>query len=401
MKIAFLTREYPPDTLWGGEAVAYYNLARGLAERGHEVHVICQAVDKPKDFLQEGVFIHRVGTNSKRYSAIARINYSFHAWQKLKKIIKKRRIEIVVAPYWSAEGFLYCLRKQTPLIVQTTSSPRDAIRTKSYSGIGQLLNLKILSFLADFTARRANRIIADSKANYDQVIEEIHIKPDKINIVHLTVDASKFRFVESGFRHRLGIPPQMPLILSIGRLEARKGIHILSQAIPEVVKNIPEVKFVLVGRDTNTAPEGGSFKRYIIDNAQVYDCQNNLVFFDSLPEDELIQLYSACDAFVFPSLKESFGLPVIEAMACGKPVVATPVGIVPELEPYRLKGLEIIPVGDVERLVKAVLKFLSLKDEERQLIARENRELAEMRFPINSQAESIIRIYTEVLNRRV
>lgn len=56
MKIAFLTRNYPPDSLWGGDAVVYHNLARGLAERGHEVHVICQATGEAAEYVQGGVF---------------------------------------------------------------------------------------------------------------------------------------------------------------------------------------------------------------------------------------------------------------------------------------------------------------------------------------------------------
>ena len=85
MKIALLTREYPPDTAWGGIATFYYSLSRALAQRGHEVHVICQAVNGPEEYASDGVLVHRVGTNPKRYSALARVNYSFRAWRKLRE----------------------------------------------------------------------------------------------------------------------------------------------------------------------------------------------------------------------------------------------------------------------------------------------------------------------------
>ena len=70
MKVAFLSREYPPDTAWGGLASGYYNIAHALVKQGHEVHIICQAVEKAGDYIDGGVFVHRVGTNPRRYSAI-------------------------------------------------------------------------------------------------------------------------------------------------------------------------------------------------------------------------------------------------------------------------------------------------------------------------------------------
>ena len=84
MRVALLSREYPPDTVWGGIATMYHTLSHALADSGHEVHVICQAASEPRDFIDNGVFVHRVGTNPKRYSAMARIDYSIHAWLKLR-----------------------------------------------------------------------------------------------------------------------------------------------------------------------------------------------------------------------------------------------------------------------------------------------------------------------------
>lgn len=397
MRIAYLSREYPPDTLWGGEAIVHYTLTSALAKHGHEVHVICQAIDKPKDLLQEGVFVHRVGTNPKRYSAIARINYSFHAYCKLREVIEKYRIEIVEASYWSAEGFPYCLRKQVPLIVKTQSFPRDAIRAKNYSGIKELINLKILSLLADFTARRADMVISDSRSNYERVIKELSINPEKVNIVHHAINISKYRFVKSNIREKLAIPLDVPLILFVGRLEARKGLHILSQAMPGIASSISDARFVLVGKDTSSAPGGSSFKQYLLEEAQAHNLQDNLVFVDFLPEDELIQLYSACDVFVFPSLHESFGLPTLEAMSCRRPVVATSTGIIPELEPFALRGLEVVPVGDAHRLAKATIKMLLLGDGTKKWIGKENRGLVKTKFFIPTWVDKMIEVYVRTL----
>ena len=398
MKVAFLSREYPPDTAWGGVATVYYSLAYGLVERGHEVHVICQAVGKPRDLVDDGVFIHRVGTNPKRYSAMARINYSVHAWLKLRKVIKEREIEIVEASRWGAEALLYSLIKRTPLVVRVGISASDILRTKTYSGIKELLALKILSRLDDFSAKRADRVVAISKDPYTQAIEKLHIDPEKVDIVHHAIDTNKYRFVESDTREKLGISGDAPLVLFVGRLEARKGVHILCQAIPEIIRSIPMSKFVLVGQDTNTAPDGGSVKRYITEEAKTGGFIDKLVFIDFLSADELIPLYSACDLFVLPSLQESFGLVIVEAMACGKPVVATSTGVVPELALDGESGI-MVPPGDAREFTEAMIKLLSLKDEDKRLIARRNRQLIETRFSISAWADKMIEVYEKALRK--
>lgn len=398
MKVAFLSREYPPDTAWGGVATVYYSLAYGLVERGHEVHVICQAVGKPRDLVDDGVFIHRVGTNPKRYSAMARINYSVHAWLKLRKVIKEHEIEIVEASRWGAEALLYSLIKRTPLVVRVGISASDILRTKTYSGIKELLALKILSRLDDFSAKRADRVVAISKDPYTQAIEKLHIDPEKVDIVHHAIDTNKYRFVESDTREKLGISGDAPLVLFVGRLEARKGVHILCQAIPEIIRSIPMSKFVLVGQDTNTAPDGGSVKRYITEEAKTGGFIDKLVFIDFLSADELIPLYSACDLFVLPSFQESFGLVVVEAMACGKPVVATSTGVVPELALDGESGI-MVPPGDAGEFTEAMIKLLSLKDEDKRLIARRNRQLIETRFSISAWADKMIEVYEKALRK--
>jgi len=396
MKVAFLSREYPPDTAWGGIGTGYHSLARALARRGHQVHVICQAAGQPGDLIDDGVFVHRVGTNPKRYSVLARLNYSLHAWLKLRELIRKQGIDIVEATYWGAEGLLYSLRTRAPLVVGIQSAARDIIGTRTYSGMAQLTSLKILSRLEDFTIRRASLVSANSRAMYIEATDRLHIDPGKVEIVHHAVDTEKYRFVASDIRGRLGIPINAPLVLFVGRLEARKGVHILCQAIPEIIKGLPATRFVLLGRDTNTAPEGGSFRSYIAREAEVHGFSNNLILTDFLSQDELVKLYSACDVFVLPSLQEAFGLVVLEAMACGKPVVATATGIVPELGLDGASGI-MVPTNDAAELAQAIVKLLRLGEEDKQRIARRNRELVESSFSLPVWADNVVQFYDKAL----
>ena len=398
MKIAFLSREYPPDTAWGGLATVYDSLARALTERGHEVHVICQAIGKPADYMAGEIFVHRVGTNPKRYSAMARVNYSYHAWIKLREVIRAYVIDIVEATYWGADAILYSLKKRTPLVVRIDVSASDILRTRNYSGIKELLSLKVLSRLEALSTKRADQVIAISQDLYNRAIDELHIDPKKVDVVHHGVDTSRYRCVVSDVRDRLDIPRQSPLVLFVGRLEARKGVHVLRDAIPEILRSMPMTRFLLVGRDTNTSPNGGSVKSHLIEEAKGRGFADNLVFIEFLSPDELIELYSACDVFLLPSLQEGFSMVILEALACGKPIVATSAGGASDIGLTPPSGI-MVPPNNASELAQAILDLLSLNEEDRKLVARKNRELVESRFSIDAWVDDVIKVYEKALTK--
>jgi glycosyltransferase involved in cell wall biosynthesis len=102
---------------------------------------------------------------------------------------------------------------------------------------------------------------------------------------------------------------------------------------------------------------------------------------------------------ISPSLHESFGLVVVEAMACGKPVVAISTGIVPELGLDGKGGIVVGP-GDAAVLAEATMKMLSLNGKERKLVAGENRELAVTGFSIPAWVDKVVCVYEKALSKR-
>jgi len=399
MKIAFLSREYPPDTAWGGLATLYHSLACALVQRGHEVHVICQALDKPAESVEDGVIVHRVGTNPKRYTAMSRINYMFHAWLKLRDIIKRHGIEVVEANYWGAEAFLYTFEKRVPLVIRGDLAARDMLLTKNYSGMKEKTALKALSLLEDYSLRKADRVIAISRNMYTGIINRLHIPKEKVDIVLHGIDTSRYHFVESDIRKRLEIPERFPLVLFVGRLERRKGVLVLCQAIPEVIRSMPMARFVFVGRDTKSAPGGGSVRSYISQIADHYGYAGNLHFIEFLPPDELIAMYSACDVFVLPSVQEGCGLVTLEALSCGKPVVATNTGVVLDLglEP---PCLEIVSPANAVRMAESIIRMLLLNNDQRRLAAKKGRELIETRFSTSKWVDNVLLVYEKALIKK-
>nr|WP_320161341.1 glycosyltransferase [uncultured Methanoregula sp.] len=116
-------------------------------------------------------------------------------------------------------------------------------------------------------------------------------------------------------REKLGLPLDRKIILSIGNLVEEKGQKFLIEAVANLVDHRDDIICILIGR--------GSLKRDLMARIRSLHLENHFLMAGGKPHNELPLWINACDIFVFPSLKESFGVVQIEAMACGKPVVAT------------------------------------------------------------------------------
>ena len=401
LRIVILTREYPPETTWGGCAIVNYNLARALAAKKHEVHVICQGVDQVYDRLEEGVWVHRVGNDTRSYSIIARSKYMLASWRKLRKLHKAGKIDIIQADHWSGEGIICALWKKSALIIKTQNlGPGTALRIKNYSGFKNYLGLLGMSWLTNFASNRADRFISESKVDIAEVTKGLNINPEKVDLIYNGIDTSQYHYITPNARRELGLLKNTSLVLVVGRLEKRKGIDVLINAIPLVLDKKPDTRFLFIGRDSETAPGGGSFKRWMENQAKRQGFLDNLIFKGFMPPDELPKVYSACDVFVLPSREESFALVVTEAMACGRPVVATPVGIVSELARDKIRGLEVVTVEDFKELADGILKMLSLTKQEKDYIAKENRDLIERKFSFTLWADQVVKTYEKALAGR-
>lgn len=398
MRIAYLSKEYPPYGLNFASALFYPKLAGALSQRGHEVHIISQAVKGKEEHVEEGIYIHRVGPPPKTGSGVTRMRYNLSAWLKLRELVDKYAIEVVDAPITFGEGFMYSFRKQTPLVLQTFAFSDMFLKTKSYNGASERLSFMLSSYLESISLKRADKIIANSPQTYRYLIEEKKITDERVRLVwESRIDLEKFKFTPSDIRAKLGVPSESPLILYVSWLQARKGVHILCDAVPQVIKHLPQALFVLLGRDTDSAPGGGSFKQYIFNSARRLGFLSNIrIIDDFIPEAELIQLYSACDVFVLPSLSETFGWPLIEAMACGRPVVATATGIAPEFDGIS-RALVVAPPGEPEALAQAIIKLLSIPKEEREHLAASHRQIVEERFSFQRMVDSILSVYEQAI----
>lgn len=398
MRNVILTREYPPDTAWGGCAIINHDLAKMLVRNGHEVHVVCQGVDKEYDAIEEGVIVHRVGTDARTHSINARIKYMIAVWKKLKELYKDGDIDIVQADYWGGEGIICILQNKSPLVIKTQSGAQSIIKAKNYPDFKSYFGLSVLSRLANFAISHADSIIFESKTNFFDITSQVNIKSEKARVIYNGIDTNHYRYIPTN--RDIFKLPDGKIVLFVGRMEQIKGIDILIESIPMILQKMPDINFVLVGQDRDTAPGGGSFKNWMKSRASDLGVDHNIIFKDAVTSTDLCLLYSICDILVLPSREESFGLVVIEAMSCGKPIVTTPVGIIKELMEENIQGIEIVPIGDIEKLANGILKMLSLDDHEKIKISKENRDIIEKRYSLDHWSDQIIGVYNSILERK-
>jgi glycosyltransferase involved in cell wall biosynthesis len=240
------------------------------------------------------------------------------------------------------------------------------------------------------SVRRADFIIADSENTRNDVVVLLGVQPSSIAVVPGGVEA-RFKAVTDtmllqAVRRRLGIG-DAPFVLAIGVLEPRKNLSRLMDAF-QVVKargQVPtNLKLVLAGG------KGWLFDD-IFEHQAESPIRNDIVLPGFISDDLLPALYSAADAFAFPSLYEGFGLPILEAMACGTPVVASRASCLPEVADGA--ALMIDP-NDVDDLADA-LERVVIDTELRARLVEQGRHRA-ARYTWRAAAERLLEVYLRV-----
>jgi glycosyltransferase involved in cell wall biosynthesis len=222
---------------------------------------------------------------------------------------------------------------------------------------------------------------------------------NRVRIVPAGIDFSRFASVPEGgpFRKAFSIPENIPLVLFSGRLAVNKGLMVLAEAAPAVLKQFPDTRFVIAGQDMGVRE--GMEKR--LKELGVLD---RFLFTGHIKDDALfLSAYGACDVFVLPSEYEAFGLVLLEAMASGKPCVATSVGGMPEVlgEPSPPKGMNqtgcgmLVDYQDRDQLAGAIGRLLGDR-KLRQTMGAAGRERVQKEFNWDAVTARILEIYVEL-----
>ena len=186
-------------------------------------------------------------------------------------------------------------------------------------------NRRYLAAFTGLAARKARRIIAISESTRQDVIELLHIPPEKVRTI-CGVDSAfnpRPRQEILDFRRQKELPDDF--ILFLGTLEPRKNISTLLQAYARWQQFDPQAPPLFV------AGAKGWYYQEAFAEVERFGLENAVIFPGYIPPQELPLWYNAAKIFVYPSLYEGFGLPVLEAMACGTPVVTSRASSLPEV----------------------------------------------------------------------
>ena len=166
---------------------------------------------------------------------------------------------------------------------------------------------------------KADLTLAVSNYTRDRLIQEVGLDPDRVKILPNTFAADRFAIAPKPPRllRRYGLRPDTPVILTVCRLadtECYKGYDQIIKAMPEIVRAVPEARYLLVGK----GPDRPRIERLIAEAG----VQDAVILAGFVPDEELAEHYNLCDIFAMPSRAEGFGIVYLEALACGKTVLA-------------------------------------------------------------------------------
>jgi phosphatidylinositol alpha-1,6-mannosyltransferase len=207
--------------------------------------------------------------------------------------------------------------------------------------------------------RGAAAVIANSR-NTKKLLQNIGVDASRVHIIHPGVDAQSFCVSPHAAqrirqKHQLGTAP---VLLTVGRMQRRKGQDMVIQSLPRIRQRIPQVKYVMVG----TGEELVSLATL----AQVLGVQDSVIFAGSVPDQELASYYASCDVFIMPNRQigddiEGFGIAYLEAGAAGKPVIGGTSGGTEDAIVDGVTGLRVNGNSSVE-IANAVIDLLSTPD---------------------------------------
>jgi len=350
VKVCIVNSYYPP---WIGGAETYTkNLARSLSRRGHKVTVYCS--DRPLRSgvsFEDGIEIVRMRTPAAFYGTPVVF---------FPPKILKEDYDVIHAnfpsPYLAAVSSWISAVRNIPAVL-TWHNDLPPVT----SGAGLLVKLHDLVSGSYLDAYR--RIIATTEV-YSKRSKTLQRYRDKVVVIQNGVDTGRFNpEVDGGqVRERFGLKEGTKVVLFVGALttwHAYKGVDVLLKAFQLVSKKHGDAKLLIVG--------GGELLEYYRSLSVELGLASSSVLFAGRVDDEALpQYYSACDVAVLPSKdsSEGFGLVLLEAMACGKPVIGSKVGGIVEVIDDGGNGLLVEP-NDVGQLAHAIEIMLS--DDERRI----------------------------------
>ena len=309
-------------------------------------------------------------------------SFNWLSAMKMAQLIKKERVSLVHAHAPFAGSIISSLAGKlagVPVIIH--AHLQDVLSSNSFIRSYQ-------NMMNYWTSRNCcNAIIAVSHQVKDALITE-GFDSHKFSVVHNGTPLNTLE-IYSNIRTQLNIPEDIPVVIHVGRLCKSKGQHLLLQAAANLHQPGQEAVYLIVGKDLE---QDGAYLNYLKDMAQELGINKSVHFLGH--RADIPQLLALSDLLVLPSYTEGLPLVILEAMAAGLPVVATPVGGIPEVVIHQETGL-LVPVEDVQGLGDAILRLLQ-NPHLMQEMGSKALEMVRKDFSVEKMCREVFDIYQKV-----
>ncbi|MGC9522461.1 MAG: glycosyltransferase family 4 protein [Anaerolineae bacterium] len=383
LKVLIVLTYYRPHT--SGLTIYAERLARGLAERGHQVTVLTSRYDLrlPGRETSNGVNIVRAPVLFRISKGVIMPTFGLLAW----KYVSQADVISLHLPQFDAAGVALrgrLLRKPTLLTYHCD--------LKLPGGWFNRVVNRVVLWMNDLAGRFSHGVVAytqdfaDHSPFLQRFQDKLHVIPPPVDIPEMT-DSGIAAFA------RMHNPKgKHPVIGMAARLAAEKGVEILLQAFPKILERYPGARVLFAGQYRDVLAEEAYAQR-LMPQIRRYEDMGKWKFLGVLDAMQMAAFYPNLDVITVPSLNstESFGLVQVEAMLCGTPSVASDLPGV--RQPVLQTGMgEIAPVGDPDGLAEAILKVLDRPE----AYVRSAEEIAE-RFSTGRTVEAYEALFQRML----
>lgn len=332
---------YTDTPIYGGAERHMYLLASNLDDSRYQVTLICsnfrQLDEWCDNFSKTGMRVIRLNVGHKHDPR--------HLFQ-LRKILRYEKPDLLHLHLWNPGSCRYAFMAAKNSGAKIIATEHDPF---ALNGLKKSLKKSSL--------KKVNQVIAVSNSNKELIMKLYPELEEKITTVHNGIDLEAFDRETGHFasqeRARIrnsffSAATDDFIILSIATLHPRKGLKYLIESMKEVTAKEPKVKLAIAG--------DGPQKKALLKQIKKLDLENNVLLLGNI--DNIPKILKSSDLFVLPSIKEAFGLVLLEAMAAELPIIATAVGGIPEIiHPH--KNGELVEPANSKELAAKILELVN------------------------------------------
>ena len=335
-----------PSTQRGGAEEYVLKIAKAALKVGWEIQVALPNTSGTAslidDFTRHDIKYHQLDIGNLEGSKLASIQASLSKLLTIGKLLSKVKSDVVLlnlpAHHLGLIVLLVCGLLRVPtavvfhLIPFSASFSKSKLRTYHWAKSRNQKWITISNYNRRCLAKEFDLDIGEFYCIYNGIKQESIIES---NIVKFDSD----RHIRSKIRQELGLRENSKLLLTVARLHPQKGHDYLIPIIPKIIYKFPDVHFVWVG--------DGEHRTYLEEMLREYKVQEKVIFLGY--RDDIPDLLTAADLFLFPSYQEGLPFAVLEAMVHGLPIVASDTGGIPEMITHQQSGL-LFNTGDSQQL---------------------------------------------------